>query len=183
MSYSYTPDCPDADVVADDLEARTNAITGTPPLSAPIVDPDFKAFLQAQADSLLSSVGYQTHDHALFGVANSSTITTYADVPNSEWTFVAPIAKAYVAHLDFSFFRFSATGWGIFRIVANGTNGPDNIIVPPATNVVIGPFHLMLPATMAAGNNSLKLQWKVDTAGTQINVDNAKAFRHWLVTG
>lgn len=183
MSYAYTPSRADAVAVADDLEASTNAITGTPALAPPIVAAGFKAFLQAQADALLRSIGFQSEHHALFGVANATSSTNYADVPNSEWTFVSPIAKVYVAHLDFSFFRFSAAGWGIFRLVVNGTNGPDTIIVPPVTNVVVGPFHLMLSAAMAAGNNTLKLQWKVDTGTTQINVDNAKAFRHWLVTG
>lgn len=172
---SYTPVHTDATNVSAYTIARLNA---TSPSSGAVASDQSIAI----ADSQLGVFGYQGQDRNLFSAGTTSS-STYADMPGSSITFSASVAKTYVAHVDFVWFRASGTGYGIFRVVANATTGSDTPIVPTTSSVNQGPFHLMLPFAASSGSNTIKLQWKNSDGSSVLQVDASLTFRHWVISG
>jgi hypothetical protein len=113
--------------------------------------------------------------------ANSTTNTSFVDMPGTAITFSAPVAKKYVVHADVSFFN---NGGGLngtlFRLVVNGSVGPTIWVNAPGGLVRVT-THLMHAADCAAGSNTIKIQWAVAT-GQTINTDT-NDFANYIVTG
>lgn len=181
MPATYTATNADAAAVAQRTIDRLATVTGIAGLQNPVdINTTNGGQLVAIADSYLNCIGYQARDFAAFS-ANNTSSTSYADVPGSSYTFSAPVAKTYSVDCDFRAFFSSAGGFAQFRIVFAGTNGPDEIFGHIATNVTM-PGHMMFAAACSAGSNTVKLQWKVDTGTTTVNIDG-NGHRHWMVRG
>lgn len=143
------------------------------------------AFFAAQADVILCSVGFQLESNSFLSAHNTSS-TTYADVPGTSITFSAPVAKTYVVHADFSWFFSAGTDPLAFaRLVVNGSAGPElnlNAITANVTAATQFTTHLMHAAACAAGNNTIKLQWRVNNAAFTLNVTNA-SYSNYIISG
>lgn len=135
----------------------------------------------AYLDAILSSVGFQV-ENAITGLAsNSTTSTSFVDMPGTSWTFTAPIGKKYVVHCDTAaYFSAGSIPFGNIRLVVNGDAGP-SVILQNGTLVSYVPVHVMHAATLAAGSNTIKLQWAAGSGNT-MNV-NSFAYANYVVTG
>jgi hypothetical protein len=192
VSYFYSPTNSDATNVATDAATRINAITGTPTLSPPIVDPNFQAFLKAQADSMLLSVGYQDRNAAATVGSFTTTSGSFVDIGNgsstgfSTYTFAAPIAKTYLVSVDLSCYLSGLGGGNGFQLqLVNATTSASysdaatKFEVNSAGQVQHYAFRFGVP--MNAGSNVLKLQ-ALALTGCTFAVDSL-CFRCFTVTG
>lgn len=197
-NYVYTPVYPNsADVVAVGLQLAqrqsdggSNAgITdnGNPALGtlgqAGTFDVAGKgtAYLQAIADVILSSTGFQVSASPTLGANNTSSIT-YVDVPASSFTFTAPIAKTYTVHCDFGpFFSAGVSPNADIALVINGNVGP-RVTINDVNLGIFNPVHVMHAAACAAGSNTIKLQWRVGVNTFTVNTSGA-SYANYIVTG
>lgn len=140
------------------------------------------AFFQAMADAILCAVGFQLESNNSINGA-SATSTSYVDVAGSSITFTAPIARVYTVHCDTSiFFTAGTTPFANMRLVVNGNNGPDmNIQEPGTASGTYRQLHLMHAAACAAGSNTIKLQWKVQS-GVTIN-GGTSSMANYIISG
>ena len=144
------------------------------------------SYLQAMADCILSTVGYQGQSDALASAWAGTNSATFVDATGfSTWTFTAPVAKTYVLHIDLRAYFSVLTGNGQanFRVVVGSTNYDiASAFVHGGTTGIHLPCSWRIPVAFAAGSNVIKLQAKTDSAGNFIatNTNDARTF---TVTG
>lgn len=159
---SFTPS---ADAQATAALAGSNQASLASPLTA--LQASITAGNLAPAalfDALLSALGFQAESNNALGTHNNGGSSSYADIPGASFTFVAPIAKTYVVHADFSpYFSAGTSPTGYVRLVVNGDNGPDMVLQVLTGNTNFLALHLMHAAVCALGNNTVKLQWKTSS--------------------
>ncbi len=180
MSYLYSPSATDTVAVASDAATRVNAITGTPMLPSPAVPAAFQAFLQAVIDNMLCAVGLQIESNNVLS-SNTSTNTSFVDLPGSSITFTATIAKTYLVHCDCAIAQtVGVNTTNQLRLVVNGSNGPAIWANTSVLNAQFS-FHLMHSAACVAGANTIKLQWAAASGATM--AINSNSYANYMVSG
>lgn len=122
--------------------------------------------------------------------ASATNSTSFSDVGGwPSWTFSAPASKTFLVHVDVGLFVSVVAGGGgyVFLQLVNTTTSTnyapaDNMIFFLTTGVTLYKS-LHIPVAMNAGNNVLKLQWKVNAATTTGDTDNGSTPRAFTVTG
>lgn len=167
MSYTYVATATGATSVAADMATRINNITGTPNLSAPVVNPDYQAFLRAQADSLLLSVGYQGQDDVA-GTSDNQFGATFVNC-FTPWTTPTLLAKNYLVDVDVAFFFTVAIDTVFFQLLVDGvapSGQPANAaqFLVPALSTLYR-IRIPIPVLFTAGTHVLQLQFKTTGVG------------------
>lgn len=179
---SYTPINSDATAVSAYTIARLQA---TVPASGAAASDQSIAI----ADSYLGSIGYQGQSVAMSTASNTSS-TSYADVGGwSSYSFTAAVAKVYLVIVSVGvYLSASAAGGGTVYIQL--VNTTTSTTYAPADNMIFAVTlndtrykSLFIPVTMAAGANSMKLQWKVNVGTTTANTDAASTAKNFTVLG
>lgn len=188
MAYSYTPANADAANVASRLETQTNAITGTPTLTAPIVNVDFRAFLQSNADALLDCLGYRAHSEVQAG-SDSRGANTFADATTAygTWTVAVPVAKTYLLRVDLSCYMTVGADQVAFQVMVDGgaVAAQPDFAARFYFNSLSEHNRLswLCPIAFAStGNKAIKLQWRVVNAAGTVTT-NADDFRMFTLFG
>lgn len=180
----YTPTRSDATAVATDTIARLN----TNP--SPNAGASLKDATVALQDSMLCAVGYQAQDVATTNI--SLTTTTYTAVWAS-YTFVAPIAKTYLVHVDVIGWYLTAFGLGgntygsgLWKLQNNGADcQPTDLFTEydSAASHLRSTLHFISPVVCIAGNNVLQLMWKAGEATTTLGASTGNDKRIFTITG
>jgi hypothetical protein len=151
------------------------------------------AYMQGIADAILCALAFQAFNEAQALGATSTSSTTFVDIGNgtstgfSTFTFNAPLAKTYEVRVDVGLFNsvlVATDGVGIQLVnTTTGVTAPNatSFYWPSAANQRYV-FNRVYPMAMQAGNNVLKLQWRVGNPGSTVNVD-AAALRVYSVRG
>lgn len=173
MAYAYTPTNADAAAVAARIAVATNAITGTPALTPPIVNPDFQAFISALTDSLLDCLSYraQNDQNGAPGYvhAGGGWVNVFAS-----WTAAVPVTKTYLLHVDTSAYMTVAMDSVTHRLLVDGAP-----VATPA-NAMRFTFNALadhkkipwrMPLALTAGNRVLQLQWNTVGGLGTLNAD------------
>ena len=196
MAYTYTilsNNSGDVAAIATELAQRqsgsgTNAgISGIPALPQLGIDSAGMgiAYLQAQADCILGSVGYQGSSNA-FATSGNSSSTTYVDVAGfASYSFNAPFAKTYLLNVDLQMYCsvLSSSDTIFFQVVVGSTNYQlPSMNYPHYAINQNRPLSFRIPIVCSAGTNAIKLQW-LCLAGTTTMNTNSSSYRSFTLTG
>ncbi len=169
MSYIYPVGVATGHTALAGLWAtRMAGVTGTP--APPPVPTGTDGFLLAMADGLMGCVGVQGYSPAASTSSDTTNSTSFNDIAGfPDYSFNAPAQKTYLVLVSVQC-RMSVSPDAVYFRLRNLTTSVDYDDASMRTYLPINidtDKHFFAPVLMAAGANTLRIEWKVrDGAGT-----------------
>jgi hypothetical protein len=156
-------------VIADAGDPTPPTLLGTNP------------YLLGMADAILGAgLGFQLASQITLS-SGSATSTTMADVPSALTTFTAPVAKTYGIVAVFDPYSSSTGYYGLARISVNNAQFSGEVVAAVG-NTQQSTCVIITSLACTLGANAIRIQWRVPTAGYQINV-NTNCHAQFFVVG